>query len=316
MQPSAHTLFPLSESQHEFGEAAFSPFMLDLHPTTLQRWSDICKRPAFGEAVKKIASAHSSDEHIDLPQVQDGDRWQLEEQVGFVLEKIFNVAFSAMEMLYMLITKAITDTGVQLAKLCIMKSGRPRLQHHLRTAYLSGDTLATISRALEYIEHLEISIYARQDAYNIGSLGRVLTSTSGLTHLDISFAGHAPCWARDRDNAVAGLTQSLLDVHIPRMSFLAMRNVTIDEAVLRSTLRAHQFTLRSFTLGCIYVDQGHLNSVLALLLKYISCLEELHLQDKWVVANNSMLVCSLYSRIPFLGQSSVLDGLRHLLHRG
>jgi hypothetical protein len=266
------------KSQHEFGEAAFSTFMLDLHPTTLQRWSSICKRPAFGRAVKKMTFAHSGDEHIMFPPVQDDESGRLEEQVGFVLDEIFKVAFSAMpnlkeiivftpflarfvrgsamamndtfqveecrvtmEMLYILVTKTIADTQVYLWTLRITRlrtsaASAPYPYGVSVRGHPSGNiTGPGVHRVLE------VPIYARENAYNIGSLGQKVTSMPGLTHLDISFHSHPPKWPQDRDSAVAKLTQSLQIVHFPQLSFLSMRNITVDQAVLRDFLRAHQF---------------------------------------------------------------------------
>lgn len=87
------------KTQYEFGRAAFSTLRLDLHPKTLQRLLTICRRPAFGQAVKKIVFAHWGDEYITFPAVSDDERGKgelLETQVQFVLKEIFEEAFSGM----------------------------------------------------------------------------------------------------------------------------------------------------------------------------------------------------------------------------
>ncbi|KAH7386679.1 hypothetical protein DE146DRAFT_583905, partial [Phaeosphaeria sp. MPI-PUGE-AT-0046c] len=89
------------KTQYEFGRAAFSTLRLDLHPKTLQRLLTICRLPAFGEAVKKIVLAHWGDEYITFPLVSDDARGEkrLEDQVLFVMTKIFEESFNGMPSL-------------------------------------------------------------------------------------------------------------------------------------------------------------------------------------------------------------------------
>jgi hypothetical protein len=83
------------KTQYEFGRAAFSTLRLDLHPKTLERLVTICTRPAFGSAVKKLVFAHWGDEYVSFPQVHDSTGLErLDEQVSYVLSKIFEEAFA------------------------------------------------------------------------------------------------------------------------------------------------------------------------------------------------------------------------------
>jgi hypothetical protein len=81
------------KTQYEFGRAAFSTLRVDLHPNTLQQLLNICKQPAFGQAVKKLLFAHWGDEYIAFPHVQDNRFGTIEEQVHFVLRQTYNASF-------------------------------------------------------------------------------------------------------------------------------------------------------------------------------------------------------------------------------
>jgi hypothetical protein len=83
------------KTEYEFGRAAFSTLQLDLHSKTLQRLLHTCKRPAFGEAVKKLIFAHREHarEYVAFPHVPDEESGGLEEQVLFVLKSVLDEAF-------------------------------------------------------------------------------------------------------------------------------------------------------------------------------------------------------------------------------
>jgi hypothetical protein len=82
------------KTQYKFGRAAFGILRVDLHPKTLERLLTICRRPAFGTAVKKLVFAHWGDEYVSFPQVPDNGLIHLDDQVSFVLSQIFEESFS------------------------------------------------------------------------------------------------------------------------------------------------------------------------------------------------------------------------------
>jgi hypothetical protein len=83
------------KTEYEFGRAAFSTLQLDLHSKTLQRFLKICRRPAFGKAIKKLIFAHREHprEYVAFPQVSEEESGNLEEQVLFVLKSVLDEAF-------------------------------------------------------------------------------------------------------------------------------------------------------------------------------------------------------------------------------
>jgi hypothetical protein len=83
------------KTEYEFGRAAFSTLQLDLHSRTLQRFQKICRRPAFGKAIKKLIFAHREHprEYVAFPQVSEEEPGNLEEQVRFVLKSVLDEAF-------------------------------------------------------------------------------------------------------------------------------------------------------------------------------------------------------------------------------
>jgi hypothetical protein len=83
------------KTEYEFGRAAFSTLQLDLHSKTLQRFLKICRRPAFGKAIKKLIFAHREHprEYVAFPQVSEEESGSLEEQVLFVLKSVLDEAF-------------------------------------------------------------------------------------------------------------------------------------------------------------------------------------------------------------------------------
>jgi hypothetical protein len=84
-------------TQYEFARAAFSTLWLNLQPETLKWLLTVSKRPAYGEAVKKIVVAHWGSDFIPFPDIDDDEEFgNLEEQVLFVLRTVLVDAFRAM----------------------------------------------------------------------------------------------------------------------------------------------------------------------------------------------------------------------------
>lgn len=279
------------KTQYEFGRAAFSTLRLDLHSKTLQRLLDICRVPAYGEAVKKLVFAHWGDEYIPFPAVANEKRerdeeegGRLEGQVRFVLQQIFEEAFSGTpnQKEIVLVTPLIArfrrheytleaglggtkDRGLNVEEFCLPMS---------QLYGLLAQALATAKVHISSLETTRSLMPRRQRLWSVGcistqSLKSTAQALNNMQHLKISLnasgTSNEDGYLGDALRCMPLLTRLDLRFHGRASTWMGGPDPGFESpsvAALRALPQVHFPRLTTFALRAARVEENMLRNFL------------------------------------------------------